>query len=234
MLASLVLSPLDRMEVNYRWHDDVIKWKHFPRNWPFVWGIHRSPVNSPHKGQWRGALMFSLICVWINDWVKNGEAGDLRRSRAHYDAIVMNSSPPGQNGGKLQTVNAISSMKSVSFYFFTLFFSILCLGSDWWQLLIGLHNGQAPSHYLKKNMTHFRDSYLRQNVRWVDSITSHERHGVSSYRPFEGLFRFSLKPTIKNTRKRCIIGLLLGDIGGTPHKGPVKRRGFSVKSCHQG
>ena len=47
-------------------HDDVIKWKHFPRYWPFVRGIHRSPVNSPHKGQWRGALMFSLICAWIN------------------------------------------------------------------------------------------------------------------------------------------------------------------------
>ena len=41
-------------------HDAVIKWKHFPRNWPFVRGIHRSPVNSPHKGQWRGALMFFL------------------------------------------------------------------------------------------------------------------------------------------------------------------------------
>ena len=26
-------------------------------------GIHRWPVNSPHKGQWRGALMFSLICA---------------------------------------------------------------------------------------------------------------------------------------------------------------------------
>ena len=44
-----------------RSHDDVIKWKHFPRYWPFVRGIHRSPVNSPHKGQWRGALIFSLI-----------------------------------------------------------------------------------------------------------------------------------------------------------------------------
>ena len=70
-------------------HDDVIKWKHFPRYWPFVRGIHRSPVNSPHKGQWRGALMFSLICVWINGWVNNREAGDLRRYRAHYDVIVM-------------------------------------------------------------------------------------------------------------------------------------------------
>ena len=36
----------------------------------FVRGIHRSPVNFPHKGQWRGALMFSLICAWINAWVK--------------------------------------------------------------------------------------------------------------------------------------------------------------------
>ena len=42
-----------------------------------------------HKGQWRGALMFSLICVWINGWVKNREVGDLRRHRAHYDVIVM-------------------------------------------------------------------------------------------------------------------------------------------------
>ena len=70
-------------------HDDVIKWKHFPRYWPFVRGIHRGPVNSPHKGQWRGALMYSLICAWINGWVNNGEAGDLRRHCAHYDVIVM-------------------------------------------------------------------------------------------------------------------------------------------------
>ena len=71
------------------WHDDVIKWKHFPRYWSFVRGIHRSPVNSPHKDQWRGALMFCLICVWINGWVNNREAGDLRRYRAHYDVTVM-------------------------------------------------------------------------------------------------------------------------------------------------
>ena len=61
-------------------HDDVSKWEHFPRHWPFVRGIHRSPVNSPHKGQWREALMFSLIS--INVWVNN-EAGDWRRHHAH-------------------------------------------------------------------------------------------------------------------------------------------------------
>ena len=56
----------------------------------FVRGLHRSPVNSSHKGQWRGALMFSLIWPWINRWVNTREAGDLRRRRAHYDVIVMN------------------------------------------------------------------------------------------------------------------------------------------------
>ena len=70
-------------------HDDVIKWKHFPRYWSFVRGILRSPVNSLHKSQWRGALMFYLICAWINGWVNNREAGDLRRHHAHYDVIVM-------------------------------------------------------------------------------------------------------------------------------------------------
>ena len=53
--------------------DDVIKWKHFPRYWPFV------------------RRMFSLICAWINAWVNNSEAGVLRRHRAHYDVIVMKS-----------------------------------------------------------------------------------------------------------------------------------------------
>ena len=70
-------------------HDDVIKWQNFPRHWPFVRGIHQSPVNSPHKGQWRGALMFSLTCAWLIGWINNREAGDLRRYRAHYDVIVM-------------------------------------------------------------------------------------------------------------------------------------------------
>ena len=70
-------------------HDDVIKWKHFPRYLPFVRGIHRSPVNPPHKGQWRGASMFALICVSINGWVSSGGAGDLRRYRAHHDVIAM-------------------------------------------------------------------------------------------------------------------------------------------------
>ena len=50
--------------MKWKYHDDVIKWKHFPRFWPFVRGIHQSPVDSPNKGQWQKAFIFSLICTW--------------------------------------------------------------------------------------------------------------------------------------------------------------------------
>ena len=53
-----------------------------------VWGIHRSPVNSPHKGQWRGYLIF-FICAWTNSWANNGDSEDLRHHRAHYGVTVM-------------------------------------------------------------------------------------------------------------------------------------------------
>ena len=78
-------------------HDDVIKWKDFPRYWPFVRGKWPAPENSPHKGQWRRALMFSLISARINRRVNNREAGDLRRNRAHYDVILMMCSTKHQN-----------------------------------------------------------------------------------------------------------------------------------------
>ena len=71
---------LTKLSVNDIWrylgkHDNVIKWKHFSRHWPFVRGIHR---------------MFSLICPITNVWANNRDAGDLRRHRAHYAVIAMN------------------------------------------------------------------------------------------------------------------------------------------------
>ena len=57
---------------NWLTHDEVIKWKHFPRYCPFVQGFD-----------------VSLICIWINGWVNNGDIGDLRRYGAHYDVTVM-------------------------------------------------------------------------------------------------------------------------------------------------
>ena len=101
----------------YAAHDDVMNWKNFPRYWPFARGIHRSPVNSPHKGQWRGALMFSLICVWISGWVYNREAGDLRRHCAHYDVILM---------GYFYLINIQCFQCKCSFQLLLIFYYHLC------------------------------------------------------------------------------------------------------------
>ena len=60
-----------------------------PHNWPIVRGIHESLVDSPHKGQWCGVLMFSLICTWTNGWANTQDAGDLRCRHAHCDVTVM-------------------------------------------------------------------------------------------------------------------------------------------------
>ena len=84
----------------YCWHPDgywrIISaswWRHQMGTFSALLAIcaGNSPVpgDSPHKGQWRGALMFSLNCVWIHGWVNTREAGDLRRYRAHYDVTVM-------------------------------------------------------------------------------------------------------------------------------------------------
>ena len=52
-------------------------------------GIHRSPVNSPHKGQWPGALMLSLIWAWTKGSENHPDAGDLRHHHTHYEITIM-------------------------------------------------------------------------------------------------------------------------------------------------
>ena len=70
-------------------HDDVIKWKHFPHYWPFVSRIHWWSVDSPHKGQWRGTSMFSLICAEQPVEQNDRDVSDLRCYCTHYDVNVM-------------------------------------------------------------------------------------------------------------------------------------------------
>ena len=83
-------------------HDDYIKWKHIPRYWPFVRGIQLLPENFPHKGQRRGASMFSLVCAWTKCFANNWDAGDLETtSRSlwrhcnvmHSTVAVVNQNP---------------------------------------------------------------------------------------------------------------------------------------------
>ena len=123
-----------------RIHDGVIKWKHFPRYWPFVRGIHRHPLNSPHKGQWRGALMFSLICARINGWVNTGEAGDLRRQRTHYNVIVIRHNP----AAVMQWLWCFTINKSM--------WRCIKYSSQWWNSFIGCATRDGVSLLFKYRM----------------------------------------------------------------------------------
>ena len=76
---------------------------------PLWWRIHRSPVDYPHKGQWRGTLMFSLICPWTNGSANNRDAGDFRISwwRHQMEAFaalldLFEGNPPVTGGLPLQ------------------------------------------------------------------------------------------------------------------------------------
>ena len=68
-------------------------WRHqveaFSALLAFCAGI--SPVTGefPAQRPVTQSLIFSLNCAWTNSWTNNGDAGDLRRHRAHYDVIVM-------------------------------------------------------------------------------------------------------------------------------------------------
>ena len=85
-------------------------------------------MNSPHKGQWRGALVFSLICVWINGWVNNREAGDLRRYRAHYDVTVMSIT--------FSNIHRLSNKKHIS--------GVLCACMETFSALLAICAGNSP------------------------------------------------------------------------------------------
>ena len=102
-------------------HDDVIKWKHYLRYWRFVRGIHRLSVGSPHKGQWRGALIFALICAWRNDWADDRDAGDLRRNDTHYYVTVMGvpapQGPSTKVGSHINTGLALEGSIAIWFHF---------------------------------------------------------------------------------------------------------------------
>ena len=66
-------------------HDDVIKWKHLPHYWPFVRGIHRLPVNSPHKDQWRGALICARTSSWCLLWSALNKQLDKQSTRRCFE-----------------------------------------------------------------------------------------------------------------------------------------------------
>ena len=143
-------------------YDDVIKWKHFPCYWPFVWGIHRLSVNSPHKSQWRWALMFPLICAWINGWVNNREVGDLIRHCGHYDVTVMHS----QNKELTGSYNILSCGRCRVKSLYDIIRTLLCAHYRVWMSSSDPENwfrckNKANTLKLEENGQHFADNIFK-------------------------------------------------------------------------
>ena len=132
------------------WHGNAVHiintvwswWRHQMETFSTLLAIcaGNSPVPGefPDKSQWRGALVFSLICVWINGWVNNGEAGDLRLYRAHYDVTVM-WKPPVTMGQQcvntdvplLRQNEVLEFVWNVSRTGYVMLILMLCLSCDW-------------------------------------------------------------------------------------------------------
>ena len=196
-------------------HDDDVKWEHFPRYWPFVWGSHRSPVNSPHKSQWRGALIFSLIWPQINGWISNRDPGDLRRHRAHHDVTVM------------------FKYIFVTFFSFSLYtYRGVLLGV---QLLITrsilnkVMSCQPLSELIIWRISHSLTHVYTSNdktLRWCHN----GRVGVSNHLPHDCLLNCSFRRRSKKTSKLRVTGLCVRGIHRWPvnslHKWPVTRKMF--------
>ena len=226
--------PRDKCAREYRWlllyiihplnvfwlHDDVINWKHFPRYWPFVRGIHRSPVNSLHKGQWRGALMFSLICAWINGSVNNHEANEWFEtlSRAlwcHRNGFQGSSAVFSWIKFRLISSKFLTYVRHFRKYFmgeigWILFeFHFLFRRVKFTALLrVMACSEQATSHYMKQLWSWLLTPTC---VTWLSLQWRHnELDGVSNYRRLDCLFDLLFRRRSKTTSKLGVTRLCEG------------------------
>ena len=69
-------------------HDDVIKWKHVPRYWPFVRGFHRSPVPRSFDVSLDLRLNKQLSRQWCGWWFETPSRPSLR----HCNVVRMTGS----------------------------------------------------------------------------------------------------------------------------------------------
>ena len=185
----------------FKSHADVIKWKHFPRYWPCARGNHRSPVKSTHNGRWRGALMFSLICAWINGSVNNRKAGDLRRHRVHYDATVMRNVnyPEGMVKGIQQPVSPNKGpVKRKTFQCHHLFIQNTTFVRVQWfilhTLLLVIKNSNLIREFFHDDCVK-RLSYKIGDMEWIHQVDVLQGKCFSHYKPYvRGLYGSFMDP----------------------------------------
>ena len=84
----IIVSHEERSHLRLQYHDDAIRWKHFPRYWHFVRGISDRWISLTKAGD-EELWCFLWSAPWMNGWVNNSEADDLRSHRVHCNVNVM-------------------------------------------------------------------------------------------------------------------------------------------------
>ena len=124
-------------------------WRHQMETFSALLAICAGNSNSPYKGQWRGALMFSLICAWISGWINNCEASDFRYYRTHYDVNVMWVKIICSNVNSIYTIK-LPYFGETNICFITVT-SLICFSKTYTPMLI---QNAAVSEYITMNTSY--------------------------------------------------------------------------------
>ena len=72
---------------SWYWNAFCITGSQVAIEWPFVRGIHRLPVDSPHRGSECAPFVFSPLLDWKSCWSNTGVSADLRRRDANLTSL---------------------------------------------------------------------------------------------------------------------------------------------------
>ena len=143
----------------------------------------------PHtkaKGQWHGALMYSLICVWINAWVNNCEAGDLRCHRTHYEIIVMRAKSNAVGNPKMNSTvcvrinSSIQWLQHIHKYRWNLNWNAIL--KVMWRLLSFMVNSRTNPDQITQS--HVLLECTKANLQWGKYVFSCETHDNIDFQLF--------------------------------------------------
>ena len=196
-------------------------------------GILRLLVDSPHKGQWRAALIFSLIYAWTNGWANNRNASDLRRHSVRYDVTLMSRCRIKRQKNIL-TLNFHLPAWYVYITWREPILVIIVPADD----LAPNNSGSSQVFFevaldINDSISILWTGWLHTNFPLEIPGPLHWRHndhnGVSNHQPHGCLLNRLFRHRSKKTSKLRVIGLCVGNSPGpvnSPHKGPVTRKMF--------
>ena len=145
------------------WHDDVIKWKLFPRCWPYCGEFAGHRWIHLTKDSDAELWYFLWSARWINGWLNNRETGDLRRHRAHYDVIVM------ENGYSLPPISWQTCVNIASCW--SLLYQVTLMIGCLQQLVYCFKYHSRGTNPLATKLTHRAGKYLHFENFWLQNGT---------------------------------------------------------------